>query len=293
MRSSDLILTATAPAIWGSTYIVTTSMLPQGYPITLAALRALPVGILMLICIRKIPPQIWRTRIIALSILNIGIMWPMLFVAAQRLPGGQAATLGALQPIIVIVLSRILLGTPILALAIMASLIGILGVSTLVLNTGSYLDPIGLIAAMLGTISMATGTVLYRRWNPPMSPIAFTAWQLTVGGTILAIMAILIEPETPQLTLKNFVGIGYLGFIGAGITLVIWHRGITRLSPTIVSTLGLLSPMTAVLLGWGVLNESLTIKDWIGVALILSSVWLCQWAIKKTPHSTLHKGVTT
>ncbi|MFX7792960.1 EamA family transporter, partial [Acinetobacter baumannii] len=38
----DILITAIAPAIWGSTYIVTTEFLPAGYPITVAMLRALP-----------------------------------------------------------------------------------------------------------------------------------------------------------------------------------------------------------------------------------------------------------
>ena len=48
-HSSDIILTALAPAIWGSTYLVTTEMLPAGYPLTLAVLRALPAGLLLLV----------------------------------------------------------------------------------------------------------------------------------------------------------------------------------------------------------------------------------------------------
>ncbi|HBD36102.1 MAG TPA: EamA family transporter, partial [Cupriavidus sp.] len=39
-RTTDLLLTALAPAIWGSTYLVTTNWLPQGYPLTVAMLRA-------------------------------------------------------------------------------------------------------------------------------------------------------------------------------------------------------------------------------------------------------------
>jgi probable blue pigment (indigoidine) exporter len=46
-RGSDLLLTALAPAIWGSTYVVTTLMLPQDYPLTVAMLRALPAGFLL------------------------------------------------------------------------------------------------------------------------------------------------------------------------------------------------------------------------------------------------------
>ena len=47
-RSSDLLLTSAAPAIWGSTYVVTTLMLPPGIPLTVAMLRALPAGLLLL-----------------------------------------------------------------------------------------------------------------------------------------------------------------------------------------------------------------------------------------------------
>ena len=45
-RNTDVLLTAIAPAIWGSTYLVTTELLPQGYPLTVAMLRALPAGLL-------------------------------------------------------------------------------------------------------------------------------------------------------------------------------------------------------------------------------------------------------
>ena len=47
-RSYDTFLTALAPAIWGSTYLVTTEFLPAGYPLTLAVLRALPAGLLLM-----------------------------------------------------------------------------------------------------------------------------------------------------------------------------------------------------------------------------------------------------
>ena len=47
-----LITTALAPMIWGSSYLVTTEYLPQGYPLTLAALRALPVGVILLLLCR-------------------------------------------------------------------------------------------------------------------------------------------------------------------------------------------------------------------------------------------------
>ena len=56
-RTTDLLLTALAPAIWGSTYLVTTNWLPQGYPLTVAMLRALPARILLRLLDRQWPDR--------------------------------------------------------------------------------------------------------------------------------------------------------------------------------------------------------------------------------------------
>ena len=61
-RSGVLCLTALAPAVWGSTYLVTTEMLPAGYPMTVAMLRALPAGLLLMLFIRQLPKGIWWGR---------------------------------------------------------------------------------------------------------------------------------------------------------------------------------------------------------------------------------------
>ena len=58
MRHLDIALTAIAPLVWGSTYFVTTEFLPSGYPVTMAALRALPAGLLLLVLAPRLPPEL-------------------------------------------------------------------------------------------------------------------------------------------------------------------------------------------------------------------------------------------
>ncbi|MFY3853712.1 EamA family transporter [Achromobacter xylosoxidans] len=275
-RSTDLLLTATAPAIWGSTYVVTTLMLPQGYPLTVAMLRALPAGLLLLLAVRQIPHGIWWLRSAILGALNFSIFWALLFVAAYRLPGGVAATLGAIQPLIVILLARALLGTPVRGLAVLAALAGIGGVALLVLGPKAALDPVGVAAGLASAASMALGTVLSRRWQPPVSALAFTSWQLTAGGALLLPVALLAEPALPPVTTLNVLGIAYLGLVGAALTYVIWFRGLARLEPAVVSSLGFLSPVSAVLLGWALLDQRLSAAQMAGMAIVVSSVWLSQ-----------------
>ena len=63
-RNTDLFLTALAPAIWGSTYLVTTELLPAGYPLTVAMLRALPAGLLLLLVVRQLPKGLWWVKLL-------------------------------------------------------------------------------------------------------------------------------------------------------------------------------------------------------------------------------------
>ncbi|WP_349956521.1 EamA family transporter [Rhizobium sp. ZPR3] len=277
-RNFDLLLTAIAPAIWGSTYLVTTQLLPAGYPLTVAMLRALPAGLLLLAIVRQLPHGVWWLKSLVLGALNFSVFWWLLFISAYRLPGGVAATVGAVQPLIVIVLARLLLGSPIRSLSIIAAIAGIGGVALLILTPNATLDPIGIVAGIAGAFSMAAGTVLSRRWRPDVSPLAFTAWQLTAGGLLLLPVALLLEPPLPHLTGANILGFTYLGLIGAALTYILWFRGLSRLEPSVVSPLGFLSPTTAVILGWAVLGQQLSPMQMFGIVIVLGSVWLSQRA---------------
>lgn len=281
-RGFDLLLTAIAPAIWGSTYIVTTEFLPNFSPITVAMLRALPAGLLLLLIVRQLPTGIWWARIFILGALNFSIFWSMLFVSAYRLPGGVAATVGAVQPLIVIFLAYVLLSSPIRLLSILAALAGAGGVALLVLTPNAALDPLGVAAGLAGAASMACGTVLSRKWQPPVSLLTVTAWQLTAGGLLLVPAAFILEPAIPLPTATNLLGLMWLGLIGAALTYILWFRGIARLESSVVSSLGFLSPVTAVLLGWVFLNQTLTPLQIAGVALVVGSIWLGQRASRNS-----------
>jgi len=282
-RTTDLCLTALAPIIWGSSYIVTTEMLPDGFPLTVALLRALPAGLILLLVVRQLPPAGWRTRVFILGALNFAVFWSMLFVAAYRLPGGVAATLGAIQPLLVLFLARFALGSGITILGVIAAISGLIGVAMLVLGPTSSLDPIGIAAALFGAASMAAGTVMTRKWQPPVSPLTFTAWQLTAGGILLIPVALIIEPGFPMPTPVNLAGLVWLGLIGAALTYFLWFRGIARLGPTTVTSFGFLSPTSAVLLGWVILGEALSPLQMTGVIVVLVSIWLGQRAARPAP----------
>lgn len=271
-RSVDVLLTALAPAVWGSTYFVTTEWLPEGHPMTLAMLRALPAGLLLLAIARQWPRRERLVQILVLGSLNFAVFWTLLFIAAQRLPGGVAATLGSAQALLVLLLARGLLGTPVRAASVAAAVTGALGVALLVLSPAATLDPLGLAAGVGSAVAMAAGTVLSRKWQSGVAPLTFTAWQLTAGGLVLLPVALLSEPPFPSLEAGHLGALVYLGLIGAALTYFLWFRGLARLGHATVSLLALLSPVTAAGIGWFALDQSLTVAQCFGVLVVLFSV---------------------
>ena len=257
----DALTTAIGPVIWGSTYIVTTELLPPDRPFTAALLRTLPAGLLLVLWCRRGPAWgdgVGWLRLLVLASLNIGAFQALLFVAAYRLPGGVAAVVGAVGPLVVMGLTWTLDHRRPPALALVAGVLGVMGMAALLLSPGARWDMVGVAAALVGTLCMAAGTFWSRRWRSDLPVLAFTGWQLLAGGVMLAPVAWAVDPPLPALTASHIAGYLYLSLAGALVAYALWFRGIARLPSVAVSSLGLLSPVTAVLLGWVLLGQAMT-----------------------------------
>ncbi|MCL6359178.1 EamA family transporter [Pectobacterium polaris] len=278
----DVILTALAPAIWGSTYIVTSEILPPDRPFTAALIRVLPAGLLLLLFTRRFPARQDWWRVLVLSALNIGVFQALLFVAAYRLPGGLAAVLGAIQPLLVMVLVwAVDHRAPRLA-TLWSAIIGVAGMAILLLSPQTTFESVGVAAALLGAVCMATGVWLTRRWQLDLPVLPLTGWQLFLGGLMLAPVAWIADAPLPALTLPQWAAYSYLCLAGAVLAYGLWFRGVSRLPTVAVASLGLLSPLTAVVLGWALLSQSITGTAFLGLAIVLASVFAVQWTTARS-----------
>ena len=283
----DLLLTALAPMIWGSTYIVTSQLLPPDRPFTAACIRALPAGVLLLLFTsrmfrreegRRAGGLSRFVRLLILAALNIGVFQALLFVAAYRLPGGLAAVLGSVQPLIVMLLVWAVDGVRPLAATLLSAVAGVIGMAMLLLSPQTVFDGLGIGAALLGAVCMATGVWLTRRWQMDMPVLAITGWQLLLGGLMLLPLALWVDLPLPVLTPVQWGAYAYLCVAGALVAYALWFRGLGRLPVEAAASLGLLSPLTAVLLGWVLLGQSITGVAGVGLVIVLASVFGVQWS---------------
>lgn len=272
----DTLLTAIAPMLWGTTYILTTQVLPPDRPYTAAVIRVLPAGLILLAWARSMPVRGWWLKLGILAALNIGIFQALLFIAAYRLPGGLAAIFGALQPLITMALASLANRRSPGWRMISVSLLGLPGMAMLLWAPGMQWDLTGVIAAFAGVCCVSAGAFLVRRWQPPMSVIALTGWQCALGGLMLLPLALLLEPSLPALSLQQIAGYSYLSGFGALLAYVLWIRGIQKLPLAASSSLALLSPVVATILGWVILDQKLAAPALTGMAIVLLSVYLVQ-----------------
>lgn len=287
-RAGRTALTALTPAVWGTTYIVTTELLPQGHPLFAALARSLPAGLAALLLSRALPRGSWWWKSAVLGTLNIGVFFPLLFFTAERLPGGVAATLGASQPIIVAFLVVAVLGERFSAWRLGWGVAGAAGVGMVVLGPAAALDSAGIVAGLASALSMAMGVVLTKRWGRPegVSAVALAGWQLTAGGLVLLLPTFVFEGVPAHVDGRALTGYLWLGLAGGLIAYTLWFAGIRRLSVTATSLLVLLSPLVAAALGALLLGQILTPVQIAGFVLALAAMLAGQL----TPHT--RKGVT-
>lgn len=273
-RIGTTALTALAPAVWGTTYLVTTEFLPAGHPLFAALMRALPAGLIGLLIARRLPTGAWWWKAAVLGTLNIGVFFPLLFVAAARLPGGVAATLGATQPILVTVLAVLVLGERLSAWRLSWGIVGVIGVGLVVLGPVAGFDGLGVAAGILGAASMGTGVILVKKWGlpPGIGPIGFASWQLSAGGLVLLVPTLFIEGVPAHVDAPGVAGYLWLGAIGGLLAYTLWFRGLSRLPVTATALLGLLSPLVAAGLGIVFAGESLNPAQITGFALALAAL---------------------
>jgi probable blue pigment (indigoidine) exporter len=267
-----LAVTAVAPVAWGANYVVTRQLLPVDSPLWGSALRALPAGLVLLAVARALPRGVWWWRSAVLGTLNIGAFFLLVYVAAQLLPSSVAASVMALAPLALAGFAWPLVGERLTGPVLAGSAAGIAGVLLLVGGASGGVDPAGVAASAGALLLSSAGAVLAKRWNDGTSLVAMTAWQLLVGGGALAVAALLVEGGPPAAGAGELAGFAFTSLVATALAYLCWFAGLARLPAAAVGVVGLLNPVTGVLLGAMVAHETFTVAQLAGVVLVLGGI---------------------
>ncbi|WP_369264787.1 EamA family transporter [Streptomyces sp. R35] len=267
-------LTAVAPVAWGANYFVTHEFLPADRPLYGAALRALPAGLILLALCRQRPRGAWWWRSAVLGLLNASVFFVLVYVASQLLPTSVASTVMAVSPLTMMLIAWPLVSERPRTAHLAGAAIGLAGVCLMLLTGVERVSVPGVLASAAAMLVSSFGHILAKRWSADADVLASTAWQLTAGGLFLLPAAAAVEGPPPALSTPALLAFGYVTLVATALAFAAWFTGLRHLPAGTVGLIGLLNPVTGVLLGTVVAAEVLTVQQLCGLGLVLAGVLL-------------------
>ncbi|MCW6006956.1 DMT family transporter [Micromonospora sp. CPCC 205371] len=267
-----VLVTAFAPVAWGATYLVTHRYLPPDHPIWGAAIRALPAGLLLLLVRRRLPRGSWWWRSAVLGALNMGAFFALVYVAAQTLPTSVASTIMATSPVVMMAFAWAALSERPRAIRVVGALVGLGGVGLMLFDGGGAVKITGVLASVAAMTMSSFGYVLAKKWSADVDVFSLTAWQLIAGGLVLLPAAFAVEGAPPALDGPAVLGFGYVTVVATAVAFAAWFTGLRHLGAGTVGLVGLLNPVTGVLLGTAIAGERLAPHQIAGIVLVLGGI---------------------
>ena len=280
--------------VWGSTFLAIRVGVREVPPFLLAGLRFLIAGLILFGWMRAkgtVSPTAreWFSATL-LAVLIFVLDYGLLFWAERRVPSGIAAVMMATIPVFM-TLSEILFLktqrlTPRLGIAL---LVGIGGVLVLVSRSISFgdspIDSIGAVALIVAAIGWSVGSALTRKLPLPSSKAMSSGAQMLAGGVLLTLTSWLLGEfhgfRVQAVSIKAWFALAYLIVAGSIVAFTAYIWLIHHESPTKVGTYAYVNPVVAVLLGYFLGGEGLSLRTIVGTMLVLVSVVVMTTTPKK------------
>lgn len=264
--------------IWGSTYFVIRLGVESWPPLTMAGVRFLCAGLLLLGVLlargHRLPPRREMRNAALLGLLLLAMGNGTVTVAEhQNVPSGIAAVMVATVPLFTLCFSR-LFGIPTRALEWTGIGIGLVGI--ILLNSGGNLsgNRWGALMIMVGSMSWAFGSVWGSRIALPTGLMAGAIEMLAAGLILLCAALVSGERITQPPTRQGILAVCYLALFGSIVAISAYMFLIRNVAPAIATSYAYVNPVVAVMLGTGFGGESLSGVEWLALAIIILAVVL-------------------
>jgi drug/metabolite transporter (DMT)-like permease len=273
--------------IWGSTYLAIRFAIETMPPFLMAGFRFLVAGGLILgwAALRGMERptfEQWKSALVIGTLLLMGGNGAVVF-AEQTVPSGIAALMVAVTPCWMVLIDWLRPGGPRPTLAIVIGLLlGLGGVALLLgpesLLGGGRVDLLGTVVLMIGCLCWSSGSIYSRHAKVPRSPMVGTGMQMVSGGAVLVLASALTgefsRVDPAAFTTKSVLAFAYLIVFGAiiGYSAYIWL--LRASTPARVSTYAYVNPVVAVMLGWLLAGEAMTLRMLVAALVILGGVAL-------------------
>ena len=270
--------------VWGCNWPVLKVAVSEMAPLTFRSLT-LPFAALGMLLVAKLSgdsiavPRAWWGRIALLAFFNIAGWNAFVLFGVQQLPAGRSAILAYTMPIWAMLISLAVLHEPLNRRKIVGLALGMLAMLLLLGDDIRHIrsTPTGALLILAAAILWAIGTVLLRKWKPPVAQNTLSGWMMLLGWLPLVIAAPFFEthPVSYLLHLKGstWFALLYNIFLAGTVAHWAWFT-LARTLPVAISSLSSLPvPVVGVISGMIILGERPGPGEFIALALVLASLF--------------------
>jgi len=279
---------------WGTTWLASERGV-KGMPgLQLAGLRQFIAGVIYVIYFlfkgAKLPKGKEWWSIIVLSILNFGLSNGLSTWGVEYISAGLAAIIGAIFPIWLVVIG-LFLSSKIPVKAIVGLVLGFSGICIVFYeHFHDFFNPgfrLGIILSLISTWSWAFGTLYTKKLAAEFNPYFSLGLQMLISGTLLIITTKFTGKSVPLASVpwQSWASLAYLVLIGSIFTFICYMYALQRIPTEQMSIYAYINPIVAVVLGWLLLSEKMSVFIGAGGLVALLGVYLVNKAFKAVPAS--------
>lgn len=286
--------------IWGSTYLFNKIAVTELAPFMLASIRFILAGTLIFIISKILKYNLYITRIQLLNTAIAGFLFlsfgnGVVVWALRYVDSGFAALIISAQPLIVLLLMRILQGKKIQVMSVLGVILGIIGIyllvsqKELITQEGTITGIIMIFACM---VSWGYGSIFVGSANLPSNFFVNTGYQMITGGIMLFFASLAFnEPwiNPLQWSIPVQWSMLFLIVFGGIVAFTAFNFLLRSVSPEKVATSTYVNPIIAMVLGWYFLNESITAQSMVAAFVLLTGVYFINTKKKLVMFSRFHK----
>ena len=287
MKSNPLLIIVAFFSIyvfWGSTYVMNKLAVTELDPLMLACIRFTTAGSLIFIIAKCLKLSLKITKKQLLNCALAGFLFlaygnGMFVWALQFVDSGFAAIEASLQPLLILVLMRIVDRKPIKLKSVVGIILGIIGIYLLVSQqelTTQEGSVLGMLVIFTCVLSWCIGSVFVSKAELPKNFFVNTGYQMLLGGFMLGIASVITGetwsfPTTWQTSTQlSILGLIFFGSIAAFTS---FNYLLKVVSTEKVATSAYINPIIAIFLGWYFLDETITTQTLVSAAVLLTGVY--------------------
>lgn len=270
--------------IWGSTYLLNKIAVSEISPMILSATRFIIAGLLIFAIAKSLKlslaitkKQFLNSTLAGFLFLTYGngvFVWSLKFIDS-----GFAALEASTQPLVVLLMMRLFYKKKIQRMSLIGVALGIIGIYLLVsqqdLNTGED-SLLGIIMIFTCVVSWSAASLFVAKADLPKNFFVNSGYQMVTGGAILFVLSLLLgEQWVSPLALSGKVQLSMFLLIvfGSIVAFTAFNYLLKVVSTEKVATSSFVNPVIALLLGWYILDEHLTVQSIVAAAILLTGVY--------------------